>query len=344
MISGPVVPRSYEGLWELVRSDPERLECGLVLLEEGLVIDQDLRIDALARDAAHGPVFLFATLGDEGRSLPGRIMEARDWLMRNQDLLRQALPDQGLRLDREPRCMVVGFDFDEAFLRRLGAMDVGDISAFRFETLAIGDQVHIGVNQLLGSKKRIGDLQAIPDGPSGVARNLGMQFVDLIKRIEPDCEVQGDRYSRSFFAEHGLLARLQVEGGRFRAISPCGANRLLGSSADQGELADAVLRYHVAMLDSIAMLEEAAVRASAAEAGMPRLLDSEAEDQAATVGEELAAAASSGVPGAASGTQTGDSESAVGELHEGLRRRLSKLKVSQEELEALGGIDGGEDA
>ncbi len=337
MISGPVVPRSYEGLWELVRSNPERLESGLVLLEEGLVIDQDLRIDALARDAAHGPVFIFATLSDEGRSLPGRIMEARDWLLRNQELLRQALPDQGLRLDRDPRCMVIGFDFDPGFLRRLEVLDVGDLSAFRFETLSIGDDVHIGVNQLLGGSHPRSELSAVPEGPVGCARSLGMQFLDLVKRIEPDCEVQGDRYSRSFFAEHGLLARLQVEGGRFRAISPCGENRLLDSPDDQGVLADAVLRHHVAMLDSATLLGEAIIRAESAEAGTPRLLSGQvgAEDESEPSAAELADDLAVG-PGL-------DPSSAVGQLHEGLRQRLAKLKVSQEELEALGGMGGSED-
>ena len=330
MICGPVVPRNLEGLWDLVRRDPERLESGLSLIEEGLVIGEDLRVDALARDAAHGPVFLFAALGEEERSLPGRIMEAREWLQRNQGLLRQALPDQGMRLDREPRCMVVGFEFSEAFLRHLSAIEVGDLVVNRFETLVLDYGTYVGVNLLLGTCPGKRELNSVPEGPSGDARALGMQFVDLVKRMEPDCEVQGDRYARSFFADHGLLARLQVDGGRFRAFSPCGVNRRLDHQQEPGEVADAVLRYHAAMTDS-ALAEAADCHAGdlagANDETVPRLVAGEISDSehAGSQGQEENDAAA-------------DLGSAVGHTLEGLRRRMAKLKVSQEEYEAFGDL------
>lgn len=350
MISGPVVPRTIEGLWDLVRSDPERLESGLTLIEERLVIDEDLRIDAVARDAAHGPVFLFAALAEEERSLPGKIMEAREWLQRNQCLLRQALPDRGLRLDREPRCMIVGFDLSEAFLRHLSAIEAGDLVAYRFETLIIDDEVHVGVNQLLGPRPGKLELNSLPDGPAGDARAYGLQFVDLIKRMEPDCEIGGDRFSRSYYADHGLLARLQVEGSSFRAFSPCGASLRLVHLQDPNEIADTILRYRSLMANS--MIDDDA-DCSAGEIGekSARLIagglsahgrqDPHVQSSSSSGGSESIDPVHLRVEARAEGSAAEDLGSAVGQTLEGLRRRMSKLKVSQEEFEAFGDLGVG---
>ena len=90
MISGPVTPRTREGLWGQILSRPDLLEQGLQIVAQDLDLHEACTVDGVGRDAAGRAVLLFAVVGPETVGLPVKVLEAHSFLQRNGRLQRDS--------------------------------------------------------------------------------------------------------------------------------------------------------------------------------------------------------------------------------------------------------------
>ncbi len=250
MISGPIIPRTGECLWELLNQDPSLIERGLQVVRGDLVLDEGLVIDALARDASGGPVLLFCAAdtgaGFEERRLPGRIREACDWFVRNWRVLATALPDCAIRLNDPPRLIAVGFEFSDVCLERLRDPEFAELSVYRFEGVFIDGQRHIGVTPVFGKAIEEMTSSAVPVGIRDV--DLGArcgQFLEIMARLDPDLRIEGDRFSRRFFSSAGFLAELRYDGDSLLIATASDEARIVQTEEDIEDVVDRVLRCYL---------------------------------------------------------------------------------------------------
>lgn len=215
MISGPVFPRTRGGLMELVERQLDQVERGLAVLETDLELEPGCEIEALARDAAGRPVLVLLVDPGEPRQITPRLLAARAWLAAGTPLLARALSTPGVDWSLPLRFVVVGFEVSDALVEQLaqaggGQLDVYELRPFR-----------IGARHLLGALPRLHAAAAarsesgftVPGGlDDGEARGVCSHFLDLMQRLEPDLQVFGDRYSRSFRLDGEVLADLLVHG------------------------------------------------------------------------------------------------------------------------------------
>lgn len=309
-MSGPIIPHTREALWQLLRSDPERVESGLRVFETDIVCGEDSRVDAFARDAAGDLVSIFLAPGD--KALVGRIVETQSWLTRHRELLGELL-NPGLFADDEGRSrglrsLVLGYRFAESLLDQLHGLHIDGLEVLEVDTLSVGGELRTAVRRVLGAEPA---LEALPVGPRADSDRLqAQQFLDLLRRLEPDQWVRGDRYRRSVYTGSGLLGELRVRGARFAGRSPCGLERELTGDQESAEVLDAILRYHVARAGSSDPPSSAQGPPAAA---TPRARTDEPSAPATRVGPEP-----------------------------GYRRLMSLAEVSQEEFDAISDLEAQE--
>ncbi len=248
MIYGPIVPRTQDGLAEVVLRAPERLEGGLQTVVEGLRLGEGILVDAVARDASGLPVLLFLAPPPDDRSVPARVVEALSWFDEFGAALRDVLQRRAVRLDRGVRAIVACFDLTDTTLRRLRELADPRITVLRLEPFQIGGQRDVGVVPLLDHGRphlgaRVTDAglpSALDDYPRA------RRFLDLIDRLDPVIEASGDRYRRSFSYRGTALATLcrvdDVVEVRFAGAAPLP----LREEADVAIAFDRVARRYLA--------------------------------------------------------------------------------------------------
>jgi hypothetical protein len=298
MISGPVLTRTREDLRGITRRHLERIERGLRIVQDDLLLDDGCRVDALACDARGTPVLLFLSIADEDRDLPGRVLDAAAWMEANPRLLAQALPLRGIDYGKSPRVLVVGFDLADALLARLGALRLASLDVFRVQWFSAGGQVRVGVVPLLGGAARGDD-----DGyrvPTGLeeprARSLCMRLLDLLQRIDPELEARGDRFSRRFSIGGEPVAELwsESDGLRLAVIDERRDHREVLTLADWDECeaaTDRVMRRYLDCCNTEAEPAPAATGAAPSFAGIRRSAAQAqlSREEYAVLGESLAA-------------------------------------------------------
>lgn len=255
MITGPILPRTRAGLWSLLAQHEDRIERGLVVLETDLQLDERARVDALARDALGHPVLMFGWLAGEDDDLPLRVLDALAWFQRNVPLLRESLVLPGLRVEREPRALVLGFDLASTLVEKLSRLREPRLEAYEFRAFATGGAMHVGVVPVLGPALSADEHSF--RAPSGVTeprhRTLCVRFLERMQKLDPGLQVLGDRYARRLRLDGVTLVELRVgidgpEVGISRAEGP--PQRL--ALCDDETLAvgfDAAMRRYLELLD-----------------------------------------------------------------------------------------------
>lgn len=249
MISGPVFPRNGEGLSELVDSHLDEIEHGMVLVERDLEFSPDCRVDALAKDAAGRPVFLFFAQQDAEALLPGRILTASAWLVSGMPLLRSFVTHDGLEYGEAPRMIVLGFDLHASVLQQLGQLREVGVEVYQYCSVRVSGSERGGVFPVLGACALGEDgPRQLPDGVRDPqARTLGGRFLDLMRRLDPDVQVTGDRYSRTFSYGTDVLAELSLRDGHLCVRVPEVPESDLRTQEDGQAIAEAVTRRFLAL-------------------------------------------------------------------------------------------------
>ncbi len=223
MISGPVFPRTRDGLLDLLERQADCIERGLVVVDRDLEFDGGA-IEALAKDAGGRPVFVLFIDPQAPADIGARVLAARAWLAVGLPLLARARPRTGLDYGQPPRLIALGFDLSTSALQQLAELPAGAIEVLQLRPFRIGGEVLVGVQALLGVTGLAPD-----EGfhvPSGItapaARALAARYLDLMQRLEPKLEVGGDRYSRSFRCGGAPLADLSLHDGVLRVCVGAG--------------------------------------------------------------------------------------------------------------------------
>ena len=277
MIAGPILPRTAEGLWNVVQDDASRIEHGMVLVRADLVLEGGLRIDALAADAAGRPVLVFLSMVESDHALPARIREARDWFARSALMLREVVAGFRLRLDLAPRVVVVGFEFTERCLGRLGLDGDVDLMVVRVDALRIAGRVHVGTVVVHGASQTEATwLSALPRGESHVKVS---RFTDLLHRLDDHLSIDGDRFARTWRCDGVPIARLERAARDVLALVPGHGPIVLSSDEAVDQAVDLASRRYLGVLAGHGDADHgaAAVRAPAhvSSGGLPTSTESE---------------------------------------------------------------------
>ncbi len=265
MILGPSTPQTHEGLWDLVQARLQHIERGLEVLRDRFSLDGQVEVDALLCDAGGRPVLLFQSTLAEDHELPSRILQAREWFECNARVLATTFG----RVDRansacwssgeSVRCLVVGFDFSAGCLQRLGAMGIEDVSLYRVETLDLDGQAYASVTPQLGPAFEAADSWEAPEGVTDEdCRARFLRLLDIVRRLDPEFVVAGDRYSRRCSIRGVELLEVRSDHGALWGRVPdlvageAGDRRPedipLADSQDVSELADRCLRAYLLYL------------------------------------------------------------------------------------------------
>ncbi len=294
MISAPIIPRTRESLWDLLESEPERIERGFALVQRELIVDEGIVVDAIARDTAGRLVLVFLVADDDDggdRDVGLRVFGATQWIARNERLLLGALPEAEIRGGMAPRVVVLGFEFSETCVETLRTMQLEDLSIYRCEAFVLDGHLHAGMSPVLGgAADRRHDTLAVPPGVADAElKRVGAEIIDLVSRIDPNVEVQGDRYSRRFVSTHGLLAELFVSGDRLfiSGIGPDDTPRPVNST-DSRQIADAIVRNYLEQISRPSAVQQRQEALEAALADAPSVEEEiESPEEAARTRDRL---------------------------------------------------------
>ncbi len=260
MISGPVYPQTREGLRELLERHLDEVERGLTVVECDLELERDLLVDLLASDASGRPVFVFIATHEDGHELPARLLGVRAWLHDSGiGLLGRFFAAGGIDYRRPARFVVIGTEIRPWVLAQLGELRSLGVEVFRVAALRARGQVMVGAVPLHAADAPAPRVD-VPGPAPRAQRRPGVEFADLMKRIDPDLIVSGDADSRRFSVSGCELAELRIHGDaatvfipadellepsdeNAEASSPLGFE--LGSAADCREVADRVMRRYV---------------------------------------------------------------------------------------------------
>ncbi|MDP6930142.1 MAG: hypothetical protein QF412_10615 [Planctomycetota bacterium] len=257
MISGPIFPRTREGLWDLARQNLDLIEHGLTIVQSDLCLDGGDRIDGLCRDALGHPTLLLCGEGADEVGIVSRAIEMQAWVTTHGSLLEQALPLCGLRYDLPVRVIILVFDLSFDILQRLRGLAALPIEVYQARSFLVGGETMVGVKPLAGDAANgSGDGFDVPCGLADSSmRDLCSQLLDLLRRLEPTLRVSGDRYSRRFCLDADPLAELRTgsDGLELRISSAGeedgGASFRLEEWAECLEAMDGVIRRYLQLYD-----------------------------------------------------------------------------------------------
>lgn len=255
MISGPVLPRTRVGLWNLMVQNADRFEHSFTLLLEDLRLDEHCHADALGRDALGRAVLVHLVLPENEADLVPRILAAQAGFLAHGALLRQAIASLGLRGDLPPRAWVVGLELPRAMLEQLAALRLEDLEAFEVRGMLLGGELHVGVVPLLGRALGAGEHAFTPPGgiEDPTLKTCCSRLLDLVHRLEPSLRLEGDRYGRRLMWDGAQLADLRLRQGVLEIVvsDPQSPRVMRIAQPDDVPLAlDAVMRRYLELLES----------------------------------------------------------------------------------------------
>jgi hypothetical protein len=246
MIRGPVLPLAREGLWQLVRAQPELIERGLRLVCEDLELGTGELglVDGLLRDAAGNPVLLMIT-DDADKALIARVAGVHAFCKRNAGGLARAIPEARLRLDGACRLLVVTASMGQEasdLLRRLG---IERLEVVEIERFHVGEQ-----ERLIVRTGRAGAATGAPPLDDAIDARSGdtlAAVTAMLRRLDPRIAVDGDRYSRRATHEGRLLCEYWFADELVRGVLPAEDQRVLSGTDDARAFVDRVARRYLSM-------------------------------------------------------------------------------------------------
>lgn len=209
MISGPRIAKNRDGLTELLVRLCDGPEAELQLLAQELLLDDDLLVDALAVDAAGGPVLVFLAPESEPAVLPARILAARVWVRRNAPLLAAASPRAGALDWARARVWVLAFDLPVGVHELLA-----EASGGRLEVRHVRWLRHQGQVRVHAAAGRAADA-SLPAGgaPEPAMPDPRGHLTTFLARLDRRVRLHEDGASGSILLGDTTLARLQGTNG-----------------------------------------------------------------------------------------------------------------------------------
>lgn len=242
LIAGPILPRTREGLSNIVQDDPTRLETGLCLHGADLVLDGGVTVDFFARDAVGAPVLVFLSVLHEDWALAGRVAEARATFAR----MRPAFAGPVVGGDRPVRAIVIGFDFAEGALSRLRESAWPWLRVLRVDGFLLDGALHLAVTPVVEPEARPIAPFAVPETwPLGAQRAIASTFVDLLRRLDPELRVDGDGFARRYSSANGIVVELSCVDRHVVATVPGVGSLAVRSDDDCVAVFDRVMRRHL---------------------------------------------------------------------------------------------------
>jgi len=250
VISGPVLALTPEGVREHLRRDASCIESGLVLLRDGILTPDGVKLDGLGRDAQGVAVaFLFAL---DGQHPASRVLAAREFLRRSGRALERAIPDLGLGIDGTSRILVLGTAVPSQWIDDLRRMGLAGVDVWQLENVFVHGTRRLLVQPLLGSAAHgAEDTFDVPSGTPGSQRPLAAELLRIVQKLDPQVAVRGDRFRRVvWWCQHPLGTLVTHEtGARFEPPASDDGDRdesvFLASMADVHAAADGVLRRFI---------------------------------------------------------------------------------------------------
>jgi len=221
MISGPTIPRTADGVRDLIQRHLSVAERGLSLVAEDLELGHGCEVEGLARDAAGAPVLVFGAVPANGRTLSMRVLNAHAWFRSHGRFLVTEYADHGLDPAARVRLLVLGLDFLADTVRDLESLALEGLQVHQFCSFTVGGELRVGVTQILGGEDQaeaaagVAELRStmfdVPSGmPPGPGADRCARFLDLVRRMDPRVTACGDRFSRQISLGGSRLAELYV--------------------------------------------------------------------------------------------------------------------------------------
>lgn len=197
------------------------------------------------------------------------------------------------RASAGPRVIVVGFAFDESMVETLGSLPVAppDLLILRCEAFVLDGNLHAGLSAVGPLVRGAADLRPHVDARAGAAagevggerlaphtspanagsfdtfelppdvvdtdlRRVGEEIITVLTKLDPNLQVQGDRFSRRFYSTHGLLAELYVNGDRLFFVGADADGPRPVRASDAREIADSLVRTYLELMTRPAQAAE----------------------------------------------------------------------------------------
>lgn len=251
MISGPTIPRTPDGVRNLVHDKLELVEPGLLSLCEDLELPSGVAIDAVARDAAGCAVLVFTVVNEDAAFLASRVREAHGWFRHHGDVVLADMVEAAEIGKDGPRALVVGVELSADALVALQDAGLAALEVHQFCAYRYGGELRLRCRRLLPEAENDATHQAgtdwAADPPPGLhgktARELCGAFMDRVRRLDPRIRARGDRFGRVFRLLGWNLGELRFHNGRlwFRAM-PGEAADPVDMAEDLGPLVDGMAR------------------------------------------------------------------------------------------------------
>jgi len=264
MIRGPVLPLAREGLWQLVREQPERLERGLIVVCEDLELGTGELglVDGLLRDAAGNPVLVMVT-DDADAALLARVAAVHAFWQRNAAGMVRAIPEARLRDGAVCRLWIVTAGLPRATGELLARLGVDRLEIVELERFHIGDQERLVVRtsrpaqvEALGARSAEFD-----DSIGATARETLASVSALLARLDPRIRFEGDRFSRRATHEGRALCDYWFADDLVRGVLPAEEPCVLSSADDVRGFVDRVARRYLAIAGERSAKDAAAAAA-----------------------------------------------------------------------------------
>lgn len=250
MIWGPVFPLTRDSVWNLVRSEPVRIERGLRFVVESLDLGTgDLGVvDGLMRDAVGNPVLVFVSDANDC-TLIGRVVAAHAFWRRNHRGLARAIPEAQLRDASACRVLVVSAALPHDIGEMLGRLGIERLEILEIERFHIGKQDRLVLrNRKHEAAPPQAELEQLESAIAPASRKLLTTLSTLLGRLGPRIRIDGDRFSRHATSDGQVLCECWYADDAVHASMPDAQPVEIGSVDDARAFVDLVARRHLALL------------------------------------------------------------------------------------------------
>lgn len=250
MIWGPVFPLTRDSVWNLVRSEPARIERGLRFVVESLDLGTgDLGVvDGLMRDAVGNPVLVFVSDANDC-TLIGRVVAAHSFWRRNHRGLARAIPEAQLRDASACRVLVVSAALQHDIGEMLSRLGIERLEILEIERFHIGKQDRLVMrNRKHDAASSQAELEQLEAAIAPASRKLLTTMSTLLGRLGPRIRIDGDRFSRHATSDGQVLCECWFADEAVHACMPDAQPVEISTVDDARAFVDLVARRHLSLL------------------------------------------------------------------------------------------------
>ncbi len=210
-------------LVNLLKEDIEILERGLCLVEEEIEIGP-VKIDFLCVDPLKRPVLVYLVGGPaEEQECALRVMDGDSAFRKHLPFFKALFPGWGFNWNLPPRSIVVAEELSKRSLERFNALSSIDIDLFEIRDIKIKGEkvwsaVPVGGNAVKEALMPPDEVPETLEDP--VSRELWVDVIQRVLKLDPDLEVIADKYSREITTKGISLAMMESGVQYFKVITP----------------------------------------------------------------------------------------------------------------------------